>query len=136
MIRGNKSGRVIGPSPMVKGVFAIPSLFRAPRFSWRRVLSVGVVLAYLVLAGEAIHCQYLPTADHTAQHESSNQSPPKTSTHATHCLLANHASATIATIASLGVDTLPTIGFVQHADQFLGELVQTSYSPARAPPLA
>lgn len=117
---------------MVKAASAMSSRLRRPRLSsWRAVVSLGLVLAYVVLVGEAIHCQYVPP-DHTAHHESS----AKPSNHSTHCLLANHASATLPALAWFGVDSLPSLGAVRLAEAVLGELATVSFSPARAPPFA
>jgi len=104
--------------------------FQPNALSLRAVLSASLLLAYVVLAGEAIHCQYY-VSEHT-QHEGS-QSP--TPTHSTHCILANHGSATPPRGVSLGAHPLPLFSFLPLRAQILDATELVASAPARAPPL-
>ena len=107
----------------------VSNIFRRAARSWRAVASVCLVTSYLVLTGEAIHCQYL-SSEH-GQHENSSS---RTATHSTHCILANHGSATLPAIASVGVYSLPFLGSFQLIEPPLGGAAFAVSPPARAPP--
>ncbi len=104
------------------------SVLRSPTLPWR-VASSALLVAYLVLAGEAIHCQYFVD---THDHHGTSQS--QSTTHATHCIVANHGSAAISAIASLGFDPLRLLGRTPFAALIALNTVFVSPSSARAPP--
>ncbi|HET6465214.1 MAG TPA: hypothetical protein VFH55_06360 [Nitrospiria bacterium] len=56
-------------------------------WSWRFILTAGVIISYLTLTGEAIHCQYA-THTHEEHHSSSSHDH-----HATHCIMSTHCAA-------------------------------------------
>ena len=106
------------------------SAFRPATSSWRVFVSAGLLVAYVILAGEAIHCQYF-----SSEHDQHGSSQPQTATHATHCILANHGSAAIPSIASLGLSALPLLRAVVHVDRAVSTTAFVASSQARAPPL-
>lgn len=98
--------------------------------SWRAILSAGLVAAYFILAGEAIHCQYFPSA-----HGDHGGSPLRPAAHATHCLLSNHGtSIAIHSAASAGQSPLHVIGLIVTRDPDIAGHGFTPSAPARAPP--
>jgi hypothetical protein len=95
-----------------------------------RALVVAVLLSYLALTGEAIHCQYF-AHDHDAHQHSSV--PAKD--HKAHCAVAGHCSAAAIQTASItGVDPIQVAALLFHSTPALaGFSVSLSSSP-RAPP--
>jgi len=99
-----------------------------------RATAAVLLLAYLGLAGEAIHCQYFPAAhsDHTGH----STAPVPTANHSIHCLVANHAgSIAIDTNGSAPLPALSSTFRVlpDEGPSLVGEDVRLR--PARAPPL-
>jgi len=92
-------------------------------------ITVGVLVAYLVLAGDAIRCQYFSPDHH--HHGSSSTNDPS---HAMHCVLANHGSAALPSIASLGTEPLELVGSLPTVAPFLGAMQLLTSPSARAPP--
>ena len=75
---------------------------RSPDRPWRLILASVVIVNYLVLLGEAIHCQYFDH-DHAAHHHSQAQAKD----HKAHCATAGHCSAAaIQTATMTGLDPL------------------------------
>lgn len=99
-------------------------------WSWRVTVSVGLVVAYLVLAGDAIRCQYF-TSEHDHHRSSSSQNQTH---HATHCLIANHGATAIPAVASLGADPLPPLGHTSPIDVLPVKAADVGSQSARAPP--
>ena len=97
---------------------------------WRTLISAGLVVAYLVLVGDAVRCQYF-SAEH--EHHGGPESPRATS-HATHCVLANHGSATIPSIGVSGIQPLPLTGHTPAPQTWLAHTPFAAPSHARAPP--
>lgn len=95
------------------------------------LVTLGLLLAYVVLAGEAIHCRYF--ADPHERHGNS-QSPANT--HATHCIAANHGATAIPSITALAPHSLPLIESVSSVERNFGRTVFVASTPARAPPFA
>jgi hypothetical protein len=94
-----------------------------------------LVLAYVGLAGEAIHCQYFPS-EHN-QHAEHSTIPTPATDHATHCLVANHAgSATVNAHESEPLPALaPTVRLLPDESlSLVSRLVRLT--PVRAPPLS
>jgi len=60
-------------------------------FPGDRMLVVAVLLSYLALTGEAIHCQYF---DHDHDHAAHHQSSEQNNGHQSHCRMACHCAAT------------------------------------------
>ncbi|HTP40972.1 MAG TPA: hypothetical protein VML36_00980 [Nitrospiria bacterium] len=100
------------------------------RFPGGRALVVVVLLSYLALTGEAIHCQYFDH-DHAAHHHSSEQ----TKGHQSHCMMAGHCAATALQTATITViDPVQVAALLFHSTPALaGFSVSLSSSP-RAPP--
>lgn len=99
------------------------------RFAWRAVVAMALLATYLVLAGEAIHCQYF-----VSEHDQHGTSPLRSTTHTTHCILANHGAAAIPSIASLGVQSLPLVSSVRYLEHTSARGLVVASAPARAPP--
>lgn len=100
-----------------------------------RVTALVLLLAYVGLAGEAIHCQYFPSGHD--QHAEHSTIPAPATDHATHCLVANHAgSATVNADESAPLPALtPTVRLLPDESLFLvSRLVRLT--PVRAPPLS
>jgi len=96
------------------------------------ILSAGLVTAYFVLAGEAIHCQYFPSA-----HEGHGGAPSRPATHATHCLLANHGtSLAIHSAGSTSQHLLRVVGLIVNPGHNISGTGFVPSTPARAPPSA
>jgi hypothetical protein len=119
----------MNPSQPLSRLARRSTLVRGRNLSWRAVCATGVLLAYLVLAGEAIHCQY-STSEHDQHGTSQSQGP----THATHCIAANHGAAAIPAIASLGADPLPPLGHTSPIDPIPVKAALFGSKSARAPP--
>ena len=102
------------------------------RFPGGRALVAAVLLSYLALTGEAIHCQYF-AHDHDAHQHSSV--PAKD--HKAHCAVAGHCSAAaIQTATITGIDPIQVAALLFHSTPALaGFNVSLSSSP-RAPPSA
>ena len=98
--------------------------------SARRVAgAVGVLIAYLVLSGDAIRCQYFPPDHH--HHSGSSTGDPS---HATHCVLANHGYAAIPSIASLGTEPIELVGALPIVAPLIAGMLLLASASARAPP--
>jgi len=96
------------------------------------MVAATMMLGYLSLMGEAIHCQYF-VQDHEAHHHSSS----RPSHHATHCLTASHCAA--AAIHSVGVahhNTLELLGLLFGPNPVLPGTGIVIAKSARAPPAA
>ena len=91
---------------------------------------VALLVAYLALAGDAIRCQYASAAH---AHHGLPQSQGEAD--ATHCLMANHGSATIPTIAPLGFQSFHVVGQILAGDYHVSPEAFVASTPARAPPL-
>ncbi|HET8761039.1 MAG TPA: hypothetical protein VFN94_08215 [Nitrospiria bacterium] len=97
--------------------------------AWRSLFSVCLLIAYAVLVGDAIHCQYS-----SVDHDHHDVPKPQSAENTTHCLVANHGSAALPTIAP---GSLPGL----HSEQYrLGSVALPLLSSAfvvtasRAPP--
>ena len=119
----------MNPSRPLSRLFQTATFVRGWRLSWRAACATGVLLAYLVLAGEAIHCQYF-VSEHDQHGTSQSQGP----THAMHCIAANHGSAAIPAIASLGFDPLPPLGHTPPINPIPVKAALFGSKSARAPP--
>lgn len=71
-----------------------------------RAAVVVLILAYIALAGETIHCQYFPTA-HNEHGEHSPSEPATSPDHTVHCLVASHGGSVAVNTHSSG--SLPTL---------------------------
>ncbi|MEO5657815.1 MAG: hypothetical protein ABIO65_13435 [Nitrospiria bacterium] len=119
----------MNPSGPVSRLAQTATFIRGRRLSWRVACATGVLLAYLVLAGEAIHCRYF-VGEHDQHGTSQSQGP----THATHCLAANHGATAIPAVASLGADPLPPLGHPSPIDFLPVKAADVGSQSARAPP--
>ncbi len=104
-------------------------VMRPPTVPWRTVLSVTLLVGYLALAGDAIRCQYS-----SPEHDHHGGSSPSDPAHATHCVLANHGSAAIPSIASLGAEPLEPVGSLPIVAPLLAGMLLIASASARAPP--
>jgi hypothetical protein len=101
------------------------------RPTWRALVAVGLVISYLALTGEAIHCQFVPTNHHAHQGKTSKQV-----NHANHCLLANQSSATMTTAVVVAIPVLFPIGLHGESPHYRDTPSPFALLPARAPPNA
>ncbi len=106
-----------------------------PRGALRTAVA-ALILAYVALAGETIHCQYFaPThSEHGDQSSSTGTNSPD---HTAHCLIASHGSSATTNTQSSGVAP----EFVQATPVVIDELPSAishlvRLTPTRAPPLA
>lgn len=105
-----------------------------PRGALRTVVA-ALILAYVALAGETIHCQYFaPTHGEHGGHSSSK--PTTSPDHAKHCLIASHGSS--ATAVTQSADAAPE--FVQTTRVVIDDLPSAishlvRLTPTRAPPV-
>jgi hypothetical protein len=103
--------------------------FRRP---WRIAVSAVLMVGYLVLMGESIHCQYVSDAPQE-HHHSSSSAPPLS--HQTHCLAANHgATATIHSVVLSPIDIPNQIGFLLTKNHPVPDSRFIAPGTARAPP--
>ncbi|MEW6683402.1 MAG: hypothetical protein AB1451_10840 [Nitrospirota bacterium] len=100
-----------------------------------RATAAVLLLAYFALAGEAIHCQYFPTAHN--EHADHSTTPVPATDHAIHCLVANHAGS--AAVNADGSAPLPTLTpnvriLSDEGPSLVSHLVRLT--PVRAPPVS
>ncbi len=119
----------MNPSRPLSRLVPTATFVRGWRLSWRVACATGVLLAYLVLAGEAIHCQYS-----ASEHDQHGTSPSQGPTHATHCIAANHGAAAIPAVVSLGADPLPSLGHAAPIDSIPVKTALVGSKSIRAPP--
>lgn len=109
--------------------------FRLPqptRFTWRVVVSAVLMVGYLALMGESIHCQYVSETQ-PEHHHSSSSAPPVN--HQTHCLAANHgATAAIHSVVLSPIDVPNQVGFLLTKNQPVPDSRFIAPGTARAPP--
>ncbi len=109
-------------------------IIRLPAFCGRNTrraaVAVGVLVAYLILAGDAIRCQYFSPDHH--HHGAPSTGDPS---HATHCVLANHGSAALPSITSLGTEPLELVGSLPTVAPLIAGMRLLASASARAPPL-
>jgi hypothetical protein len=99
-----------------------------------RAAAAVLLLAYIGLAGEAIHCQYFPAAHN--EHSDHSPGPAPATGHDTHCLVANHAGSVVVDSDPSTPLEAPTPTLAALPDDrivLLSHLVRLT--PARAPPL-
>ena len=107
---------------------------RLARNSWRGLVSVALLIGYMTLAAEAIHCQYQSTP---TSHHAHGSSDAASVNHGTHCLLANHGtSATLHSAAWLMIDSPDRTVRVTELNPILPSGDDSVSAPARAPPPA
>lgn len=100
-----------------------------------RPVIAALILAYIGLAGETIHCQYF-AASHNQHGDHSSSEPATSPDHTTHCLVAKHGgSAAVDAHASSSLPVLtPTAKIVVNDLSFhVTRLVRLT--PSRAPPV-
>lgn len=97
--------------------------------TWRSLVAAGLMVSYLALTGEAIHCQFVSTTHHEHQGKTSKQV-----NHANHCLLANHSSATMAADVVVAIPVLSPIGLHRDFPHPRDTTPLFALLPARAPP--
>jgi hypothetical protein len=103
--------------------------------SWRAIVCAGLVLAYAALAGETIHCQYFATSHN--EHAEHSTKPQRTTGHATHCLVASHATSAAVTADSGALIQAPTqTARLVAIEDFTSVSALSRLTPARGPPLA
>jgi len=102
---------------------------RSPILPWRAVLSVPLLVGYLVMAGDAIRCQYS-----SPEHDHHGESAPSSPLHGMHCVAANHGSAAIPSIAALGNEPLEPVGALPIVAPLIGGMLLIASASARAPP--
>jgi len=103
---------------------------RSPDRPWRLILASVVIVNYLVLLGEAIHCQYF---DH--DHDAHQHSSVPAKDHKAHCAVAGHCSAAAIQTATIsGIDPLQLAELRLHSDPALAGFSLVISSSPRAPP--
>jgi len=97
---------------------------------WRMIITIGVVVSYLALTGEAIHCQYFDHNHTTHQH-----SPAPAKDHKAHCAVAGHCSAAaIQTAAFAGIHPHQVAALVLPSSPAFAGFALVGSSAPRAPP--
>jgi len=97
---------------------------------WRVVVATGLIVSYLALTGEAIHCQYF---DHN--HSSHQHSSAPAKDHKAHCATAGHCSAAaIQTATITGVDPIQVAALLFHSTPAPAGFSVSIPSSPRAPP--
>ncbi|MFZ5862089.1 MAG: DUF2946 family protein [Nitrospirota bacterium] len=100
-----------------------------------RFTFAALILAYVALAGETIHCQYL-TPSHAEHGDHSSSSDRATTDHKIHCLVANHSgSVTVNAHASAPLPVLAPTAHVAVDDFTLTVSNRVRITPSRAPPV-
>ncbi len=105
-----------------------------PAGTLRAVVS-ALILAYVALAGESIHCQYFQTS-HGEHGDHSSSEPTTAQDHTTHCLVAKHGgSVAVDARSSTSLPELaPTARIVvDDRPSYVTRLIRLT--PARAPPV-
>ena len=97
--------------------------------TWRAFFAAGLVVGYVGLIGEAVHCQFIPAEHHNHQRDS-----PRQVSHATHCLLANHSSATLPAAVVVAIPVLYPVALPWERGHHRNAAPHFALFPARAPP--
>jgi hypothetical protein len=100
---------------------------RFPIQSGARVLSFALMVCYLALMGEAIHCQYY---NHATHHHTSG--PVKD--HKAHCAAAGHCAAAIQTSTLTDAHPLPVSTLILNSNPGLDGFALVRSNIPRAPP--
>ncbi len=96
---------------------------------WRPILSLGLVIAYLLLVGDAMHCQYS-----SVSHDHHGAPQSQASEDATNCLVANHGAAALPAIAPSGSPSLHAIEHIHYDDRLVALSTTLGSTLSRAPP--
>jgi hypothetical protein len=99
-----------------------------------RAAVAALILAYIALAGETIHCQYFPTSHN--EHDEHSTEPKRTTDHTTHCLVASHATSTAVTANAGALIQIPTpTARLVAIENFTSVSALFRLTPSRAPPV-